>query len=629
MYKRLRYFLENLLSKGVFSQIFFLSVISTLIILFGTSLIYFLSPTEYAPSTFLELCYWLFVRLIDPGTFVEDKGFFLRFVTVFVTFTGIFVFSILLGLIVSQIQRLIEKLKLGKTDVPEKNHYIILGWSPKIFSLLIELSQAHIHHKIPVIVILTNKKKAHLEEEISRECKNIRARIVIRNGNTSDILILSKLGINEAKSIMIFDDPDDLDDVKTIKSALIIIKNPNRKKEAYNIVVESNNPDSKELLEGFHLDEIKVVIGNQIMSRLLVQTVRFPALSNIVNELFSFKGNEFYVVKNNAPINTKFIDLIDKFVKGIPVGVLRENGKKEYIINPDHNLEVQVGDKIILLAQSYDDASYFDANLTCLDKDAKSQIIEDFQKKSKKELIIIGYNEKLSFIIDELYKYYNDTNIAISVFVNGGSYKEDTRIIELKNKYPKIYITFFTEINQELLTDMELNENKKLIILIDDSNFDKAGYEDIDTYTMLIILKIRKILHEIGDSEEFDFISELLSIRNRTFADILNVNNYFISHQLLSMYFSHLLLDRLASDFIENVFSPGGNDIYIVPVKKYINKDKIRFGDLLKYSCYRKEIVLGIIDTNNEVHLNPNNNEMINFKEDDQIIVLINTNQKR
>ena len=68
----------------------------------------------------------------------------------------------------------IERLRKGRSFVIEENHVVILGWSSKVFTLLSELIIANENQSDPAIVILAEKDKVEMEDEIREKVKNFK-----------------------------------------------------------------------------------------------------------------------------------------------------------------------------------------------------------------------------------------------------------------------------------------------------------------------------------------------------------------------------------------------------------------------------------------------------------------------
>lgn len=79
------------------------------------------------------------MHALDAGAVGGDAGSWtFLFVMLFVTAGGLFVLSALIGILNNGFGALIENLRRGKSVVIEHGHVAILGWSPKIDTLLAE-----------------------------------------------------------------------------------------------------------------------------------------------------------------------------------------------------------------------------------------------------------------------------------------------------------------------------------------------------------------------------------------------------------------------------------------------------------------------------------------------------------
>ena len=106
------------------------------------------------------------LRILDPGTFSGDSGWFLRIVMLVVTLIGISIAAVLIGLIASGIEQRIEILRRGRSPVLEANHTLILGFSPRVHTVISELCIANENQRKASIVVLANREKQDIEDEL-------------------------------------------------------------------------------------------------------------------------------------------------------------------------------------------------------------------------------------------------------------------------------------------------------------------------------------------------------------------------------------------------------------------------------------------------------------------------------
>jgi hypothetical protein len=144
---RLRYRFDNIMSKGTIALIGWLALLSAALVLIVSGIVYIsgLAPApDGMPLTFGQTIWYSFMRTMDAGALGGDTGSPLFIVLMLVvTLGGIFILSILIGVLTSGIEAKLDELRKGRSLVVEKDHTVILGWSSQIFSIISELVLAN------------------------------------------------------------------------------------------------------------------------------------------------------------------------------------------------------------------------------------------------------------------------------------------------------------------------------------------------------------------------------------------------------------------------------------------------------------------------------------------------------
>ena len=183
--EKYRYWFDNLMSKGPAAMMSLLAVISLLVVLIaGICLSLFrIAPQNETSFSFVEGAWRSLMRTLDPGTMGGDTGWPFRIVALIATLGGIFIVSTLIGVLSNAIDDKLEVLRKGRSFVIEKNHTLILGWSTKIFTIISELVIANENQKKPRIVILADKDKVEMEDEIRSKVPQLRnTKVICRSG---------------------------------------------------------------------------------------------------------------------------------------------------------------------------------------------------------------------------------------------------------------------------------------------------------------------------------------------------------------------------------------------------------------------------------------------------------------
>ncbi len=192
----------------------------------------------------------------------------------------------------------------------ENDHTLILGWSPKVFSIISELVIANESRGKSAIVVVADRDKVEMEDEIRAEVgKTGKTRVICRTGDPMNLNELELGSPHTARSIVIVapegsDDPDSV----VIKTALALTNNPNRRAEPYHIVGELRDPENLEAARLVGRDEAHWVLAGDLISRITVQTCRQSGLSVVYSELLDFGGDEIYFTEQPALVGQSYFD---------------------------------------------------------------------------------------------------------------------------------------------------------------------------------------------------------------------------------------------------------------------------------------------------------------------------------
>src|SRR5262245_33521734 len=234
---KLRYWFENTLSKGTVAIIGWLALVSLSIVALAGLILAAMhigaDPDDRAHEYgFFEGMWQSMLRTLDPGVVAGDNGWQLRLLMLIVTIGGIFIVSILIGTITSGLEARLTELRKGRSRVIEQHFTLILGWSSKVYSIIGELLIANENQKNPCIVILSERDKVEMEDEIRAKFPSTRnTRIICRSGNPLDLDDLAVVDPHSARSIVVLAPETDNPDIHVIKSVLAITNNPDRKHE--------------------------------------------------------------------------------------------------------------------------------------------------------------------------------------------------------------------------------------------------------------------------------------------------------------------------------------------------------------------------------------------------------------
>ncbi len=623
---RLRYRFENTLSKGAIAIIAWLALVSGLIVLLAAlALSVFAIRQDPSDATtqygLIEGAWQGLMHTLDSGNLAGDQGWLLRILMLLVTIAGIFLVSILIGTITSGLEARLTELRKGRSRVIEHNHTLILGWSSKVYSIIGELIIANENQKAPRIVILADRDKVEMEDDIKAKFSSSKnTKIICRSGDPLDLDDLAVVSPHSARSIIVLAPEHDNPDIHVIKSVLAITNHPDRKTDAYHIVGEirqQKNLQAAVLVGG---SEAIFVQGEDLIARVTAQTCRQSGLSVVYTELLDFDGAEIYFKDESSLVGKTYREAIGAYEESTLIGLLRANG--DTLVNPPMRTRVEVGDQIIAISEDDDTIVMSATNNTKVRRD----LILDAPNKiaMPERTLILGWNEKALAIIRELDNYVAPGSELIVLCERTGA-REELLAVAKTLQRQKVRFANGDVADRHTLDRMCVVDFKHIILL----SYTQLPIQEADAKTLITLLHLRNIADEAG--VDLSIVSEMMDIRNRALAQIAKADDFIVSDKLVSLMLSQLSENKNLDGVFKILFSAEGSEIYIRPITEYLKLGaEVDFHTLLEAAALRGETAIGyrIAALANDkeqgygVKVNPKKSAVINFTAQDQIIVL-------
>lgn len=609
------------MSGGVIAVIGWLALISFAFIILAASIIAFTGVTqdEGRRYGFLEAAWLSLLRTLDPGTMGGDTGWEFRIIMLLVTLGGIFIVSTLIGILSSGIERKIEELRKGRSFVVEKKHTLILGWSTKIFSILSELIIANKNKRKCRIVILGTKDKLEMEDEIkSRITIPKNTKIICRSGNPMDTNNLQMVNINKSKAIIILD--DEKDNMFAIKTMLALVNNPQRKPEPYNIVAEIG--DKKNLVTAKMVGgkEAKLILSDELISRIVVQTCRYEGLSNVYVDLLNFSDDEIYFKNEPLLIGKTFAESISAYNTSSVIGLRYKNG--DIKLNPPMETKILEGDQLIVVAED-DDTT----NITLHDHQIQEADIlkANPEPTSPKKILILGWNHRGSLIVKDLDNYMIKGS---EIMIVAKTKTIEETISGLQPELKNITIKFHHgDINdRSLLEYLNIFSYNNLILLC---YSDDESPREADAKTLISLLHVRDILNR--EQKTLNIVTEMADIQDVELAKITKEDDFVVSDILVSLMIAQLSENSELKTVFESLFNPDGSELYVKNAKDFVTTGKpVNFYTVVESAKRQQQVVIGYrIQSESTQHkknygivLNPKKSNEITFSDEDKIIVI-------
>jgi voltage-gated potassium channel Kch len=614
--EQIAYKFDTIMSRGLLSLIWLLGLVTFLFV--GTVSAVVSLFQLYPPGNsfgYLEVFWGSLLRTLDPGTMGQDQGIGYRGAMLVVTISGLILVASLIGIISNSFNAKVEELRKGKSRVLEKDHTLILGWNSKIFSLIHELSIANESRKKPVIVIMSMREKVQMEDEIRAKLKHQRnTRIVIRSGDPMSLHDLEIVNPQSARSIVILSSDEDADaDSMSIKTCLAIVNQKGRSASSCHIVGEIRNTDNLDAAKIVGGDEAHWIVGDRLISGLVVQTSRQSGLSAVFTELLDFEGSEMYETREPDLVGKTFGEASLAFSKGCLMGMISES---RVVLNPPSSQVISESDVLVVLAE--DDSQIRIGSSPTHEVGA---ITGDNRPPKKPEnTLVLGYSKNINDVLSEL----------TEVMMTGS----EVRIVcefdfELNFSSDDLKVTkeIADHTSRQVLEGLGIEKFDHILLLADRENFSIQGS---DARTLITLLQIRDIASKKGVTP--NVVSEMVDDRNRELADGTSADDFIVSDNLVSLMIAQLSENPRISRVFESLLSSEGSEIRLHPAEWYVEIGKpVNFNAIVASASQQAETALGISILSPQqqgrlfgVNLNPDRDQIFILEKGDRIVVLTN-----
>lgn len=622
---RLKYWFDNYVSKGPVAMIYGLALATLVMVLIFSILLWVtnLHPDKDDNFNILHSIWVNMTHVLDPGTVGghQDSWPFMLFMML-VTIVGLFVVSTLIGLVSNVIVLQVETLRKGRSFVIEEGHVLILGWSSKIFTIIPELVIANENQKRGTIVILADMDKVTMEDEIKDKVGDTKnTRIICRTGDPIDVHDLYIANPFETKSIIILDKDNENSDSQIIKTIVAIVTNPARREEPYHITAEIEHKKNFDVARMVGGDEVELILSDQIISRIMVQTSRQSGLSVVYIELMDFGGDEIYFMEEEKVTGKTFREALFHYEDSAIIGLQYADHHVE--LNPPMDTVIQPGDKVIGITEDDDTLIPNAPDVTPTDE---SRIVYTEPAPPKKEkIMIIGWNDRAQYIIREL-----DNYVAVGSTVKIVSKFDDAykTVKKIGKKVKNITLEFEVQdtTDRETLEELNLSEQDYIILLCYQNYY---PIQEADAQTLITLLHLRNFTETRGD--KYKIVSEMLDIRNRQLADITSADDFIVSDRMISLMMSQVSENKYLMKVFEDMFDADGSEIYIKPASEYVRVDEpVNFYTILESAARKNEVAIGYRqmakarnpDEQYGVVVNPKKSDLVQLAVEDKVIVI-------
>jgi K+/H+ antiporter YhaU regulatory subunit KhtT len=616
---RARYRFDNLLSRGTWAPLLLLGVVTLVVVLVSSALltVFRVTFSGSEDASWLEDFWQSLLRAMDPGTMAADVGWGRRLLALLVTTVGILIAGTLIGLIASGVEQRVEAMRRGRSVVVESGHVVILGASPRLPVIVQQLAIAHQGRRANAIVVLADREPTELMEDVRALAGNLwGSRLVFRRGDPARGSDLALVGVHEARAVIVLADENGQGDAGVVKAVLAVGAELGGF-DRMPIVAELSDLETAESVVGASGGAVHPIVTTQAMARIAAFALREPGLSQVVEQLFDYRGCAIYVRKPGAVTGISFGDSVFRFAKARPVGRIRSDGEVD--INPDPHASLEESDRLIVIAD--------DDEIPALAPDDFSPGVVASTKPRpppnagarEEHLLISGWNTLGAQLLTHLGQSAAPGSSAEVVY--------DSRLFDSEEPdVPKtgglrVTLTPTTTDTWQLGDEARTSHITSIVLL---------GYrrgmspQEADSRTLLNLMLLRRELEARGGVLP-RIVVEVLDAENADLARTTGADDYLVSDGISSRLITQLAEQPERRAVLLSLFAADGPSIHLVQAADLGLSGEVGSDKIIATAYSAGLLAIGwryASERGGEVVLNPDSSERVHLEDGDQIVVI-------
>jgi Trk K+ transport system NAD-binding subunit len=608
-YAVLRYRFDLALARGPLIVIGYLALIVIAIVAFSALLltIFRLHGINGNGSLSFGEAFWQsLLRVLDTGTVANDSHWPARIIALFVTISGILLAGSLIGLIANAVDQQIDSLRKGRSAVLEHDHTLVLGWSPRLPTILSELSIANENRKHAALVVLSSTPKDEVEDELRRLVPDTRrTRVVCRTGDVGNIADLRMVNLEQARSVIVLSGVDG--DAGVVK-AVLALRSVDPTFAKLRVVVEIDDADHAATLRSLTDGRVATVRAEEVITRVAAQACHQIGLASVFRDLLDFDGDEIYFATVPELDGHTYREALTAFDGACVLGMLRDGRVR---LNPPPEDIFRTGDEVIAIA-SDDDQVIF----TGFQSEAAAEPVHGANYvQPQQRIALVGWSSVGATVLGELDQFLPDGSV-VDVLVDRNVYaREEVAVPDYEHCEVRVHAIAGDA--QALLDELTGERYDKAIVLGYRKGMSPA---QADARSMLMLLALHRAWQ--GDPARPRMVAEMLDSSNVEIAQTTGADDFIVSDELSSLMIAQVSERIELQAVFDELFDADGCFVSLRPAPFYAPEHEVAFTSIVASAAERGETALGYRAGRDTAVLNPAKSTRVRLGADDQVLVL-------
>ena len=593
MSPKLKFYIDDLLSRGSNSLILWLGAISVLAVTAASIIVWAfkLGPQE----TFGGLFWDLMMRAVTPWEIEASMGSLpYLLVLLGITLFGIFVLSILISLLSAIIDARVQNVMRGSHPFPFDNHIVILGWSPRLAAIVEELIVANESNPLLRILILSSKPADELASLIESSFADTKTtKLYFRSRDLCNESSFENANLRAARQILVLGDETEEIEGSRLKIYLSLrryLATRNIAKTAWpEIIINVDGEDESNIIDMASDHQAVTVNVSDIPARLIVETVIQPNLPEIYEEILSFDGNEIYIADSMKELGLgemAFKDAWGTLQHSIPIGIWTADNRVE--IAPPSKTVVSDNDKLIVISED-DSTIVASDHLRDTSTPARSTNLFkqlDSSNAAAQRVLLIGMSTNHKFIFEQLIKSAGGLKALTVCLPDNDMGRAMKQALGSQKSAKAKFVLAKTDSPADLA---RLNPSSYDAVIVSHTALPQVGGTDVQTIKSIQIL--RSLL--AGKLSDVHLIAEMLEGKNRDILAYELESDFVVSEKIGSKVFAQYIENPALRRIVDSLICSNSHHIKIYPVKPSKTPLSSSFAEIGRSLVEKQKIVIG------------------------------------
>ncbi|MEZ5265308.1 MAG: ion channel [Acidimicrobiales bacterium] len=402
-----------------------------------------------------------------------------RLVAVLTMVSGIGMFSIVTAKFA---ETLVSRRAAGHgRTVRVRDHTVVLGWSPRVFSVVGELLLAHESGPRHTVVVLAERDRAIMARELFDHLPHLarsNLTVVCRTGAPGDPAVLGVTRIEDARSVIVIGDGSG--DESVVRILLGLLTRPQL--GAAPVVSEVTDAATAAALLDAFPDRLALIQSDAFIARLTAQSCRLPGVALAYEELLSFRGSQLYLHREPAAVGLPLGDVVCGFVDACVIGLHDAGGVIE--LSPPMDRLVGEDDQLIVIAHAADRITWAGPG-PAPSAPAPLAVVEGGE-----DIVVCGWNHLAPRIVDER-DHYLPVGSSVTVLVDERHRRTATRALPARLAHGTVVVDSAAGDAHSTLVHDRCRGADHVVILSPD---DATSATDADARALVQMLAVREVL---------------------------------------------------------------------------------------------------------------------------------------